>query len=79
MDEDLDRLVLQISADVRAGLAGTATRCSRRCLAPSGPATSSPRLGDELEQVRKRPTILAGAPIAKLVACCRQVEDCEPL
>lgn len=76
VDEDLDRLVLQISADVRAGLAGGPRDSLLKALFGTERPSNfiKPRLGDELEQVRKWPTILAGAPIAKLVAYKPQVE-----
>ena len=56
------------------GWQGTRDRCSRRCWHRAAQQLHQAALGDELEQVRKWPTILAGAPIAKLVAYKPQVE-----
>ncbi len=77
VDADLDELALYISKFIKAETSGAVRSDLYHALfgdeAPS--KFVRPRLGAELEQVRTWPTLLAGAPLAKLVALSTDVAD----
>lgn len=70
VDEDLDELALYISKFIKAETSGSVrSDLSHALFGDEAPSKFvRPRLGAELEQVRTWPTLLAGAPMAKLVA-----------
>ena len=75
VDADLDELALYISKFIKAETSG-AVRLSLNQALFGNEAPSKfvrPRLGEELDHVRTWPALLAGAPLAKLVALGTEV------